>query len=248
MKKVLSIDLDYIASPDIDLHQQIEYHSNPSVRWNMLSNHTNTNINDINIDTSNLLFTYKLFLKALRASPDASVSFGFEHDAIMYSIKDFTDIHLVHIDHHDDFLHGEFVELDTETSIEYTQISENNYLNEGNWIGWLHSKNKLSNYIWISNPNSLNEDKNSFISKLVPHFYCVTKEQVDFSSYDFDHIFVCLSPQYIPPQYWHYFTMFMIAYEEITGNSSESCWITDKKYTYEHYYNDLTNRLKIPSL
>ena len=48
----------------------------------------------------------------------------------------------------------------------------------------------------------------------------VEKENYKFDNYNFDHIFVCMSPQYIPPNHWHYFTMFISAFEEFTGKDA----------------------------
>ena len=42
----------------------------------------------------------------------------------------------------------------------------------------------------------------------------------EFEDYNFDHIFVCLSPQYTPKQHWHYFSMFISTFEEMTGKDA----------------------------
>jgi hypothetical protein len=254
MKRVLSIDLDYIAKPNIEDYNPDNgddfFHTNPHVRWDTFFEFSGTTANNVCIDVENLIFCYRIFLKALK-DRSTSISFGYEHDAIMYSIENLTDIELIHIDHHDDFLDGQFSELSDKIyhktgvsrSIEYEQIIKNKSINEGNWISWLNSKNKISKFTWICNENSGNKERNSIISSLVKDYQCITKDEVNFSSYYFDEIFICLSPQYISPQHWHYFSMFMIAYEEFTGKSSKDCWITDKKYTIENYYNKITEKI-----
>ena len=62
-----------------------------------------------------------------------------------------------------------------------------------------------------------------------------------FDDYKFDNVFVCLSPQYVPRTHWHYFTMFMMAYEEQTGKSIDI--ITKQKYKYNILFETITNKL-----
>jgi hypothetical protein len=250
--KVLSIDLDYIMPSIENCFYEFNryFHPNPAISWDLIFEHSNIQIDDIPIDVNNLMFCYQLFLKCLKESK--SVSFGYDHDAILYAIDKFENIELIHIDHHDDFLHGEFLDIAEEyqkqtgdlRAIEYEQIIRNNHVNEGNWIAWLHVNKKLSSYTWVSNENSRNKDRNDIISFLFPDYLCIEKEQLELSSYNFDHIFVCLSPQYLPPQYWNYFSMFMIAYEEITGKSSLESLVANKKYELETRYSKLNQNIK----
>ena len=241
MKRVLSIDLDYIMEPSIEKYQLscIFQHNNPEVRWSNFFQFSGVTSNNLDINVSNLMYCYKVFLQAIKNSK--SVSFGYDHDAILFSIEGYEDIDLIHIDHHDDFLAGHF---DGRSDLEYKKIIENNLVDEGNWIAWLSVRNKLKEFIWISNENSSNKDRNEFIEQVFPNYQCLTKDEFDFSTFAFDHVFVCLSPAYIPPQHWHYFSMFMIACEQITGNSSKDCWISDQKYEIKTMFNRTTNAIQ----
>jgi hypothetical protein len=248
--RVLSIDLDYIM-PSIEDHiyEYVKYfHQNPVILWDLLFEYSNIKIDDIPIDSDNLTFCHQLFTKSLKESK--SVSFGYDHDSILYGIDKFESIELIHIDHHDDFLHGEFCHIvdyyenGNIRALEYEQIVKNNHVNEGNWISWLHANNKLSSYTWVSNKNSRNKGRNFVISSIFPDYLCIEKEELKLSSYKFDHIFVSFSPQYIPPQYWNYFTMFMESYQEITGKSALESLITNKKYEYEHLYAKINQQIK----
>ena len=58
--------------------------------------------------------------------------------------------------------------------------------------------------------------------------------------FKFDHIFVCLSPQYIPKNHWHYFTMFMQACE----HSGKQVIVHEKKYENEFRYAEVKKVLK----
>jgi hypothetical protein len=253
MKRVLSIDLDYIMKPSIEKYKLSDdcfQHYNADVRWNNFFEFSGVTSNNIDIDVSNLIYCYKIFLQAIKNSK--SVSFGYDHDSILFSIDEYEDIHLIHIDHHDDFLSGEFAWIDDEifkqsgidVVLEYKHIINNNFVNEGNWIAWLSTKNKLKEFIWISNENSANKSRNDIIRNLFPNYKCLTKDEFDFSTFEFDNVFVCLSPQYISPEHWHYFSMFMIAYEQITGNSSSECLISDQKYEMKNMHKNITNLIQ----
>jgi hypothetical protein len=61
-------------------------------------------------------------------------------------------------------------------------------------------------------------------------YQCYLKEEYSFDNYDFDYVHICLSPQYIYPDHWHYFSMFISTYEEFSGN--ESVIYTEKYETH----------------
>lgn len=254
MKKVLSIDLDYIIGDSLEkFYDEIKiFHNfNAITMWNMVFEFTDIKEDDLIVNHRKLSFCYDLFVKCLETSK--SVSFGYEHDQILYSIENFDNIHLINIDHHDDFLGGDFLDLDEDIFnktgkkriIEYEQILKTQYIHEGNWISWLHSKNKLSSYIWISNENSGNRDRNELIKSMVPNYVNRTQDNLNIPTYNFDHIFVCLSPQYIPPKYWKYFNMFIDVYEKITKKSSKNCLMIDKKYMVDKVYSIISKSLNI---
>ena len=58
----------------------------------------------------------------------------------------------------------------------------------------------------------------------------VEREDYKFDNYKFDSIFICLSPQYIPKNHWHYFSMFIKVYEQFSGKDAI---IHNKKYEHE---------------
>jgi hypothetical protein len=220
--RVLSIDLDYIMSPSIEIYADLYHDNNSLTRWRELFENSNFKENDFDIDTSNLLFCFNVFLKALKNCDN--VSFGYEHDSILYGIEDFSDIDLINIDHHDDVFAGDFVceESDYETGLkkEYVGIVKDDRVHEGNWIAWLVSKKKINSCVWIGNEYSRNKDRNFFNEKIVPNYLNIEKENYKFSNYKFDYIFVCLSPQYTPKKYWYYFSMFIDSYEQFTGKDA----------------------------
>ena len=244
--KVLSIDLDYIMGPVIELYNGLMFHDNPSIRWQEFFNSTDFNESHFRIDQANLLFCYNTFLKALHNCD--SVSFGYEHDSILFSISDYENIDLINIDHHDDIFCNDFDDdfpggqnLDAE----YQALRMFDRVHEGNWGAWLHVKNKLTKFSWITNPNSRNLHlKNDFNYEILGDKYeTYTRDNYKFEDYNFDYIFVCLSPQYMPQAHWHYFTMFMMAYETYTGKKVDVNTFAKRKFMQENKFSQVTDAI-----
>lgn len=219
--KVLSIDLDYIMAPSIDLYDDVYFDNNPTSRWEVFFDRTNFTEGHLYIDQSNLLFCYNTFLRSLRNCD--SVSFGYEHDSILFSIADWDNIDLINIDHHDDVFGGEYTKkMDKEDAykLEYYQVLKHNRVHEGNWGSWLSGNGKINSFTWIGNSNSRNKGRNIYNEQIIPNYKNLEKEDYNFEDYNFDHIFVCMSPQYLAPNYWHYFMMFVSAFEQFTGKDA----------------------------
>lgn len=217
--KVLSIDLDYIMGPSIELYNGLFFDDNPSLRWRQLYDFSDFKEHHFYIDQSNLLFCYNTFLKSIKNCKN--VSFGYEHDSILFDLKDYENIEIVNIDHHDDFFGGDYEPHLGGLDREYQNIINHDIIHEGNWGAWLSSLGKLKSFTWIGNSNSSNKKSIQKISQYLPNFSNVEKENYQFENYDFEYIFVCLSPQYIPKNHWHYFSMFISVYEEMTGNTAK---------------------------
>jgi len=225
--KVLTIDLDYIMAPWIEVYQEhgVEPGSsrdgNPIKHWDHMFYSTQFREQMFYIDQANLLFCFDTFLKAIKNCQN--VSFGYDHDAILYDIAKFDNIDLINIDHHDDFFHGsqDSDNLTTEEDmyVELEDLDKYDSVNEGSWGAWLHLNGKLNSFTWIKNPNSANQVRDQY-TKQIANFKSILKEDYKFENYDFDHIFICLSPDYIPRCHWHYFTMFINAFEEFTGKNA----------------------------
>ena len=219
--KVLSIDLDYIMGPTIELYNGLFHNDDPAVRWDALFNRSDFKETHLYIDQSNLLFCFNTFLKAIKNCDN--VSFGYEHDSILFAIADCKDIDLINIDHHDDVFSEEYVgKMSDEDAYktEFYEILKYNRVHEGNWGAWLGGNNKLKSFTWIGNENSANKVHNQYNAEVVPNYQNIEKENYNFDDYNFDHIFVCMSPQYIPPNHWHYFGMFVSAFEEFSGKDA----------------------------
>lgn len=212
--KVLSIDIDYIMSNSCNLYGPLFRGQNAKKGWSDIFNNTDLTERHLVIDQSNLMFAFNAFLSALKSNP--KVRFGYEHDAILFDLKDETDIEIINIDHHNDIFHGNWDYIE-----EYEIVRDHEVIKEGNWGIWLIIKEKLKKWTWIGNNSSVNWELE--VEKTLEFFQDyerVLKEDYTFEDYNFDYVYVCLSPQYIPQGLWHYFAMFMSAYEHYSGNDA----------------------------
>lgn len=256
--KVLSIDLDYCMSSCIEMYDGVHDDENPLTRWEKYKESGFLPNNEIAIDKDKLIYCWDTFIRALKHCQD--VEFAYDHDSILYKLEDKKDIEIINIDYHNDFLNfgglsdysdGSY-EGDIEVlKLEYELIEKHNRVMEGNWVGWLEIKNKLKKYTWIRDETSLTGRKGEstgptftdYYMKVMNNFEHYTKEKYTFLDYKFDYIFICLSPVYIPQKFWHHFTMFMITYENLTGNELK---FINKKYEIDARYEAL-NKILLPS-
>ena len=173
--KVLSIDLDYIMEPSIEIYNDVFYDHNPETRWRTLFEQTPFRDNSFEINISNLMYCFNTFLKAIRECD--SVSFGLSHDAILFELDNYEEpIDLINIDHHDDVCNGDYVDLmgdiNEGLSKEFHEIESSGRVNEGNWIAYLKFKEKLNSYTWIRNENSRNVEWTQFNTELIGEAAC----------------------------------------------------------------------------
>ena len=110
----------------------------------------------------------------------------------------------------------------------------------------MHWKDKLEKFTWITNPNSKNLNKNHYNQNLLGSKYeTYTRDTFDnWDNYeDFDYIFICLSPQYMPQSHWYYFTMFMMAYETFTGKKVDVNTFAKRKFMQESKFDLVTDEI-----
>ena len=134
--KVLSIDIDYIMSNNCNLYGPLFRGRNAKKGWSDVFRESDLTENNFFIDQSNLIFAFNTFLSALKNNP--KVRFGYEHDAILFDLKDETDIEIINLDHHNDVFHGDMDYLE-----EYDIVRDHEMVQEGNWGIWLIIKEKL---------------------------------------------------------------------------------------------------------
>lgn len=248
--KVLSIDLDYIMYPTEHLFCDDGWSNNPMARWQMFYHRLKYDKDDLFYDESRLQYLKNIFKNSLKKCKN--VKFGYEHDDIIYYIRDSKKIDLINIDHHNDFIMGDYdfyhedfcenPDLDN-INLEYYHISEFNKVDEGSWIGWLNARGKLNSLKWIGNNNSVNEVTNKFIKSNVRDYKFIDTMDYDFGEYEFDLIFVCLSPQYIPPHNWGVINWFINKYESKYGDKVNLRDLETRKIEIDYRYTGVTNEI-----
>lgn len=247
--KVLTIDLDYIMGPTINHYENVWWHDNPGKRWDLFFKYeTKIKSSDLYYDKDNLFYIYRVFLNLVKRGVD--ISFGYDHDNILFDIGDKTDLEVVNIDHHHDVLYSTVRKPDKETTVDlkaaYHDVKDHSNITEGSWVAWLRSQNKLNSYTWITDHWALEkyeERERRYITGLIPRFKIKSRDEYDVLSEDWDHLHMCLSPQYVPPDHWHLYTMFYIAYEEYTGKKVNLHEISNKKFEMFVRHQNVTNEI-----
>jgi hypothetical protein len=239
--------------PSIDLYCDYGWDDNAITRWQKFYSKEEHKKLNLKIDEKNLIFLYNIFLESLK-NPKCEVSFGYDHDSILYHTLNHSEIELVNIDHHHDILYSEYCDDDDIDDMnlilsydtEYRRVSENKRINEGNWVCKLSSENLIKSYTWIGNKNSFSELRKCevvYFKSIVPKFKMVKREEFKIENYNFDKVFVCLSPQFVPQQYWHYFKILLMLYEKTTGKKYNLEEQVNKKFETEIRHQLVTNEI-----
>ena len=110
--------------------------------------------------------------------------FGFQHNSIYEYYKSKKDIVLYNVDDHHDM-----------------QTNVMNTVSECTWVHHLILNNIVKEYHWINNLSSIPfKGKNKDI--LLKHYIFQTYDDYEFLlNIDFEEIFICLSPEYLDPQF-----------------------------------------------
>ena len=180
---VLSIDFDIIMAPTIEF-----YNNMVGKGWKKLQ------FNNPGLITAKASFcNYNLILHLLEKiiNYNTQIYVAYNHKTIVDFLKDDINITVYNIDHHHDLGYGG----DKENALEN--------LSCGNWAKYLFDNNQMNKYIWLKN-----ESSNMFSTEYIkPEEYdCEVKTfiefiQTNFFDMNFDKIFLCLSPEWVPPYY-----------------------------------------------
>lgn len=249
--KVLSIDIDY-AFPTVDewpdKNNELMSDWHPHTKWfYYFQKYPHLNSRENIIDEECLDYLIDTFTKALAANPNAHVWFGMDHDYILDYLHDKDNIDLINIDHHDDFLSGCYNNEDDCACdedflgthlLEYYMVKVNHKVDEGNWGAYLHSQGRLNSMTWIKNVDHQTYYKsrspvNDFICEHVGKpckWTTLLASEYNHGDYNYDAIFVCLSPAYFPASQWGLFSIFLAIYEDFTGKSCKLDEFWDQKW------------------
>ena len=197
MYNVLSIDLDFIAEPYIQLYNDMTHEASIEKSWDVIFSDPALTSNNFDINPDNVIYALNIFSRSLVKCKN--VAFGITHDSILFELEDKDNLNIVNIDHHHDIMYPPEHLADLKYDIVY----------EGDWIEYLHKKSKMEKYVWIRNENSYHLHINC-PTTLDWSTYLKTEYQYEMIP---DLIFVCLSPAYIPKFHWFYFKIFMNLYK-----------------------------------
>ena len=131
--KVLSIDLDYICEPYIELYSHLPRQFLVDKHWDVMFSNLKYNSNNFDINPDNLLYCVDVFSRALMNC--SNVAFGMTHDSILYALEEKNNIELFNIDHHHDVAYNEEVEQDL---IKWDVVFESN------WVEYLNVHERLA--------------------------------------------------------------------------------------------------------
>ena len=227
VKNVLSIDMDYVMAPSIQLYNHYvgtildamsdEFGEKEGGFWGTKSKTFWEWMNDdlfcdkyLVFDQTKYQSVINLLKNKVKDISDENIYFGKEHDAILTFLcgdekkADFT-YNVYNVDHHHDIYYADEAR-DRIEKFACAGIAE--------WVWYLYDFGKLKNYYWISNdeskypPYSL-EDYHEFdtLHKI--------KEVSELEDLNFDYIFICKSEFYLPYKYQFLFDEVKKAVEEV---------------------------------
>jgi len=216
---VLSIDLDFIAEPYIQLYHKINNERSVDIQWNEVFNDPALIGSNFDINPSNVVYALDIFSRALAKCKN--VVFGITHDTILFELQDENNLNIVNIDHHHDIMYDSYHD---DRDLQFDIVRE------GTWVEYLHRQGRLQKYVWIKNKNSMVNSSSSLT------FSSYLKNEYQFEMIP-DLIYVCLSPTYIPKFHWFYFKIFINLYKALYEGEV-------KFYPRPHIKSTLSNPMK----
>lgn len=190
--KILSIDFDYIMAPCIKLYNDLCTGSeNPTVSWKIIEHERNIEP-FLNYDAESLLQIAKI-IKANTKNGAKFINVRDHQDIINFLPND-KMIDLTNIDFHHDILYN------INSMIDITDMGKYNC---SNWVYYLYAEKVLNSYTWVKAPQSDLLDPNIDF----PNYEILTRTDLGKIKDDFDMVFFCLSPQWVPYKFHHLYDL-----------------------------------------
>lgn len=182
---VLSIDFDIIMAPTIEYYN----HMVPSRNWEDIQME-NPYMYNPKADLSHYNYLLCLLDKIITKETDIYVAYN--HKMIIDFLSNVDIVDIINIDHHHDLGYPP---------------EENEKDNCANWAKQLLKSGKMRNYIWAKNFNSqLPVDS---IKEELESYNCIIADFNELKdrivNMKFDKIFLCISPEWVPPYYQQLF-------------------------------------------
>lgn len=205
-KKILSIDFDIIMYPCINLYNSdVAGDDNPIDLWRDLEDEYGLeNYNILTYDTKVL----KEITKLIAHNKNKPVHFIQEHQEIVDHLKstagwgeDRYDIY--NVDHHHDLWYRD---------TDFAEILKRDEYNCSDWLGYLYLTKRASNITWLKAPNSIEPEIRSYGGDIKINTLRI-REFDKLHKIDFDEIYFCFSPQWVPQKYKIFYDMIQIMIE-----------------------------------
>ena len=207
VKKVLSIDMDYLMGPCINLYndcagseefQHGDFWENVD-RIRGIDEH-------LSFDERKLVFLVELLAKQAKNLGKERFFFGEEHDMILEFLcgdkKKAGEVYDVYnVDHHHDIYYAPNQKEDVDR-FDFACLAD--------WVYYLGKNNKINKYYWVKNPNSAEFPEQEIKNLTFPfdeETYC--NDYAALLDIEFDYVFICRSNNYFPKKYNYLFDLLL---------------------------------------
>ena len=222
IKRVLSIDMDYIMAPSISLYEDLI--GRPEFKgqsfWSQVNSIRNVDAH-IEYDKGSLLFLIRLFSKSIAGLDPRNIFFCEEHDMILEFLtgdagKSGEVFDLYNVDHHHDVYFNDR---------QKEEVERFDFACLANWVYYLGDNEKLAKYHWVRNAASSNFNEEDKKDLLFP-FEEILEGRDRLFDIEFDYVCVCKSNDYFPEKYHQFFYMLKEIAEGLKGGEF-FVWNTD---------------------
>lgn len=201
LKKVLSIDMDFIMGPCIQLYNDmVAGYQNEYDVWERVRKERDIEPH-LRYDENKLAFIFDIFTKGIMDADKDKIMFARNHDSILDLLcteegKQYV-YDIVNIDHHHDIGYS----FDN-----FREVENFDFASLNNWVWYLNKHNRLRTYTWVRNANSGELGKPTEDFK-VDFIYEPTEDyrHPKFFEEKYDYVFVCCSPEWFPEKFVHLF-------------------------------------------
>lgn len=205
-KKILSIDFDIIMYPCIKLYNgDVNGDDNPVDLWRGLEDEYGLeNYNILTYDARVL----KEITKLITINKNKPIHFIQEHQEIVDHLKttsgwDIDKYDIYNIDFHHDMWYRD---------TDFADILKKDEYNCSDWLGYLYLTKRTSNVTWLKAPNSEDLSIKAYGGEVKLNTLRI-REFYRLNEIDFDEIYFCLSPQWVPQKYKIFYDMIQIMIE-----------------------------------
>lgn len=193
-KTILSIDFDIIMYPCINLYNDdVEGNDDPAILWEELEDEYNLeNYDLLSYDAKVLLELGKLIFE----NKDKPIYFIDSHEEIVDILKtqptyQDSKYNLYNVDFHHDLWYR---------PTDFKEITDKDKYDCSDWLGYLYLTKKIASMTWLKAPNSSMPNIDTYGGDFNLNILKI-RDFKKLHEIDFDEVFFCLSPQWVPRKY-----------------------------------------------